>query len=205
VTELIDLLSDEDLSVRFEARETLMRLAGGVDHGPSEDATEIERQESLTKWKKWQVLQRMLKTNLDKTQTALVAEFQHKDRDKRYAAVAAARKLRMVVIDSFVAVLNDPDDGVRQEARHALVSLSRGTDFGPSENSDNTRCEEAVKSWTDWWVTEKEKLAKSKFDQAKKLADAGRREPARRRFQEIIQSFPGTKAAKSSKRLMDKL
>jgi hypothetical protein len=51
--ELIELLQDEEPSVRQAAREALVRLAGGADFGPEPNAPEEARAGAVQKWQAW--------------------------------------------------------------------------------------------------------------------------------------------------------
>jgi hypothetical protein len=51
--ELIDLLSDSEESVRQAARQALVQLSRGQDHGPRTDATEEELSTAVRNWRAW--------------------------------------------------------------------------------------------------------------------------------------------------------
>jgi hypothetical protein len=51
--ELIELLSDGDDDVRQAARRALVQISGGVDHGPSPDASFDERETARARWREW--------------------------------------------------------------------------------------------------------------------------------------------------------
>jgi TolA-binding protein len=59
-----------------------------------------------------------------------------------------------------------------------------------------------------WKALEESKPAEEKAEAALKLAqsllDAGRTEPARKRLQELIEKFPGTRAAAKAEELLKK-
>ncbi len=52
-SELIGLLQDSDDDVRQAARRALAQIAGGVDHGPSPDASVSEREFAVARWREW--------------------------------------------------------------------------------------------------------------------------------------------------------
>jgi hypothetical protein len=52
-TELIDLLADGDDDVRQAARRALVQISGGVDHGPSAEASFDEREAARARWREW--------------------------------------------------------------------------------------------------------------------------------------------------------
>jgi hypothetical protein len=51
--ELINLLSDDDAAVREAAHSALVQLAGGMDLGPSLNASEGERNTAVQRWRMW--------------------------------------------------------------------------------------------------------------------------------------------------------
>jgi hypothetical protein len=53
VNEFIDLLSDEDDSVRGLAHQTLVRVARGTDYGPSKGATKEDCDRAAERWRSW--------------------------------------------------------------------------------------------------------------------------------------------------------
>jgi hypothetical protein len=52
-SELIELLQDDEASVRRAAREALVRLARGTDFGPEPSASDDERAEAVRNWQAW--------------------------------------------------------------------------------------------------------------------------------------------------------
>ena len=51
--ELIGLLQDNEDDVRQAARRALVQISGGVDHGPSPDASSDERASAAARWREW--------------------------------------------------------------------------------------------------------------------------------------------------------
>jgi HEAT repeat protein len=51
--ELIGLLADGDDDVRQAGRRALVQISGGVDHGPSPDASSDERESARARWREW--------------------------------------------------------------------------------------------------------------------------------------------------------
>ncbi len=51
--ELIALLGDHEDDVRQAARRSLVQISGGVDHGPSIDASITERAAAMARWREW--------------------------------------------------------------------------------------------------------------------------------------------------------
>ena len=50
---LLDLLTDEESSVRQAGHDALVRLCKGQDFGPKPDATEAEQKQAAAKWRSW--------------------------------------------------------------------------------------------------------------------------------------------------------
>jgi hypothetical protein len=51
--ELVGLLSDPSAEVRKAAHQALVKLNGGTDLGPKKDATSLEREQAVKKWRDW--------------------------------------------------------------------------------------------------------------------------------------------------------
>jgi hypothetical protein len=51
--ELIGLLSDQSAEVRKAAHQSLVKLNGGTDLGPKPDASSLEREQAVKKWRDW--------------------------------------------------------------------------------------------------------------------------------------------------------
>jgi hypothetical protein len=147
-TDVIELVRDVDPSVRHMARLYLVDQTDGADFGPVEDETAAE--EVYLKWKTWQSRNRLMPRFRRYKEDRLIDGFADEDTDNRWVAIAVAHRRKLDVPDAFIAVLSDSEVDVRQEARHALVDLSGGSDFGPSENADDAQIEEAVDAWRTW-------------------------------------------------------
>ena len=79
-----------------------------------------------------------------------MAAFENQDPLERLAAVKAGRQRKIDSPEEFIARLSDPQPEVRQEARHALVQISGGKDFGPSEGAPLATAQEAAVQWQKW-------------------------------------------------------
>jgi len=150
--ELIQLLRDEDDSVRFEARQALAQSADGVDYGPKDSASEAEVTAVIAKWTKWlsrhKLMPKYAKADLETIRSA----FKSAESVDRWAAVTTARLQKTDIPSDFIGLLQDGDLDIRQEARHALVQLSDGSDFGPSENATIDEQTYATAQWKTWLV-----------------------------------------------------
>jgi HEAT repeat protein len=152
VKELLELLNDEDVSVRYEACEALAQSDGGVDYGPDESASEVEITAAVVKWTKWLKRRKSLPKYAKAGVETIRSGFKSADAVERWAAVTAARLQRADIPTDLIGLLQDDDLDVRQEARHALVQLSDGSDFGPSENATKDQQAYAADQWKIWQV-----------------------------------------------------
>lgn len=50
---IVERLNDDDASVRETAHQTLVRLNGGMDLGPTSDASPMERELAVKRWREW--------------------------------------------------------------------------------------------------------------------------------------------------------
>ncbi len=51
--DVIDLLADDSPGVRAEARQALVKLSGGTDHGPAPTASKAQREQAQRRWRAW--------------------------------------------------------------------------------------------------------------------------------------------------------
>jgi hypothetical protein len=68
--------------------------------------------------------------------------------DERLAAAAVCSARRVRWQNELIDRVADPDAGVSQAARVALIRLARGADLGPSGSENRA---EAQRRWRDWW------------------------------------------------------
>jgi hypothetical protein len=89
-------------------------------------------------------------------QTAAFIQQKLKDADaevrKAAARVVAEKHPRLT--GELIDLLADSLPDVREATRQALVKLSKGEDFGPTENADPAEVEAAQKKWRAWWATQ---------------------------------------------------
>jgi hypothetical protein len=200
---LIPLLRDSSVEVQQEARQALVELGGGeYDFGPPEQADPSAVDRAVTRWTTWWEREEMLMRLLDLAVPDLAVSFASSDVAERWAAATVARRRRAPLEEELIQLVRDPEEDVRQEARRALVQLAGGSDFGPPEAAGPQSIAESASQWERWWVEGREAAA----DDALKLAKAvlGRNPNAgRRRLQEIISEFAGTRAAQAAQNLLN--
>jgi hypothetical protein len=54
--------------------------------------------------------------------------------------------------EDLIDLLSDEESKVREAAHNALVRLSRGKDFGPKPDANESARTLAIKKWRDWWA-----------------------------------------------------
>jgi hypothetical protein len=69
---------------------------------------------------------------------------------QRFLAIHAVAKKRLPVEKELIDLLADKSPQIRQAAKHALVRLSRGNDFGPADNAAGTEIQAAQRQWRQW-------------------------------------------------------
>lgn len=151
IDELIGLLRDPDPFVRREAHLALLDLAKGENFGPSDWSNADEVTTAIIAWNHWRDRQKLLFRYGSLTNPQVIEEFKNANSNERWAAVAAARRRRLRVGDELIGLLIDTNHDVRQEARHALIHLADGSDFGPSETANEEERRDAITQWTKWW------------------------------------------------------
>jgi len=203
---LISLLRDANADIQQEARQALVELAGGWDFGPPPSADEAELNRATAGWTKWVQREKLMPQFASMTSAALAQAFQSSEPLQRWAAVAAARRQRAPLLGELIGMVRDPDNEVRQEARQALIQLTRGIDHGPPENATAAQCETAFHDWDSWWTKEKERverIARSELKRAEILM-ATNRTAAKRRLEEIAQKYAGTESGHRAQELLAK-
>ncbi|HPM84529.1 MAG TPA: hypothetical protein PLF81_27680 [Candidatus Anammoximicrobium sp.] len=205
---LIPLLRDDSADVQQEARQALVELGGGdYDFGPPENGDSPAVERSVERWTAWWQREAILPQLAGLPPQDLVVAFRSPEVPRRWAAVAAARRVRAPLHAELIQLVKDADGDVRQEARRALVQLAGGSDFGPAEDADARAVDQAEGQWENWWASEQQrreaaagnalKLARIVLD---KNPNAGRR-----RLHEVVTQFAGTQAAQTAQNLLDKV
>ena len=75
------------------------------------------------------------------------------DNEVRLAAVSTATVRSLLVANKFVIRISDSVPEIQQAARHGLVQLASGVDFGPSEGAGATAVVESSGRWRQWLST----------------------------------------------------
>ena len=191
--EYIERLADPEPEIRQQARQALVRLAGGDDFSPAPDAAIIE-------WKRWRVVKKI--PGLRRASTdELVAGMSATDDEQRWAATIIVHRKKLPLATELIELLMDADLLIQQEARQALVQLAKGEDFGPEMDASTEKAVESAEQWSEWWMRATEKTASQKLRQARVLLDKNP-EAARRRLVEIVTRYKGTDAAQEAQRLL---
>jgi len=99
-----------------------------------------------------ELLQTLLKAAPDKLRQAVKDD----DPQVRYVAIQVIAKRRLHLEKELIGRLSDPVWPVREAARHALVRLARGADFGPARSAGWYAQRQAVRRWQQWLAMQKE-------------------------------------------------
>jgi hypothetical protein len=81
---------------------------------------------------------------------SIAKKFRDPDPFIRWVAVHTAGKRWMPLEKELIELLADKDAAVRDAARHTLVRLSRGNDFGPLLKATPGQMEHAQNQWNQW-------------------------------------------------------
>jgi hypothetical protein len=101
--------------------------------------------------KQKELLPVLLRELMQEEPKKVVRRFLDPDSFVRCVAVYAAAKRWMPVEKDLIDLLSDPQPCVREAARHGLVRLSRGNDFGPIDLSGKaSQIEQAQAQWQRW-------------------------------------------------------
>ena len=207
-------LDDAESVVRQAARAALVALAGGVDYGPEPDATDAERAKAVAQWKAWADIRKQIEALPSESSDVVQSRFQHPHPAVRRAAVAVARERQLEAWDDYIrAVESDPDLSVRQEANQGLVELADGrASFAPPQGAGEAEWARVASKWKRWRINQLQMVAEDKLQQVKQVYEnhvkTGQFQKnaglLKQRFQEIIDQYPGTRAAEDAQRYLDR-
>ncbi len=207
-TALIELLRDNSPDVQQEARQALVEIAGGeFDFGPAEDSDPQSRELSQVRWTTWWQREELVPQLMAMSPEELAAAFRSPAMPQRWAAAAAARRMRAPLQPDLIQLVRDPDNEVRQEARRALAQAAGGSDFGPPETADAQAVEAAVQQWENWWAGEQERretAAAQALKMARIILDKNPN-AARKRLDDVVTQYAGTQSAQAAQDLLNKV
>ncbi len=83
--------------------------------------------------------------------STLTLQLHHDQAEVRAAAARAAAGRRPPLGNELIALLEDPEESVRQAARQSLLQLGRGLDYGPQPGASTSQRAQAVQQWRSWW------------------------------------------------------
>jgi HEAT repeat protein len=153
VNELLKLFDDPSQAVRREARNALVDLADGTDFGPADFSKTADVDTAISNWRLWDERRKRRFRNGVKTDDQIRVEMGSSDDEVRLAAVSTAAARSLPFAEELVARITDSVSDVRQAARHGLVQLASGTDFGPSEGASPAAVAESGIRWKQWLST----------------------------------------------------
>jgi hypothetical protein len=205
---LIDLLRDGSADVQQEARQGLVELgAGEYDFGPPETGDPQQMDHAVERWTTWWQREMLLPTFIGRPPEELAAAFRSPEVPQRWAAVAAARRVRAPLQPDLISLVRDTDQDVRQEARRALAQWAGGSDFGPPEDADPQSVETAAAQWEKWWAGEQERREAAAASALKLAQIVVETNPnaAQKRLQDVVTQFAGTEAAQTAQKLLNEV
>lgn len=104
----------------------------------------------------------------------------------------------------FIRLLHHRFPNVRDAAHQALVALAGGEDYGPDDDRQTAERFTAAGAWSRHFDAERyEATAAAALKNGEHLADAGKRDAARRQYQKVSQEYPGTAAADDAAKLLE--
>ena len=145
--DLIKMLSDTSQPVRREAHMALVDLADGRDYGP---ADENDLQAACGRWQLWEDRRRRRFNNSLKTDDQILASLSASDEEERLAAVTTAALRRLPAAVQLCECLSHRLPEVREAAKHALIQLADGRDYGPTDDANEEQRRLAVVRWQNW-------------------------------------------------------
>ena len=103
-----------------------------------------------------------------------------------------------------IRLLTHRDAALRSAAHQALVALAGGTDCGPANDRRPGDRFAAAGRWSLHFDEERyQATAESVLKNAQHLADAGKRDAARKQFQKLAREYPGSTAAEKADEYLD--
>ena len=125
----------------------LVDLADGRDYGP---AVETDLQAASRRWQLWEERRRRRFKNSLKTDAQILSSLSSSDDEERLAAVTTAAHRRLPAADQLCECLSHRLPEVREAAKHALIQLADGRDYGPTDDANEEQRRLAVARWQEW-------------------------------------------------------
>jgi len=145
--DLIKMLADTSQPVRREAHMALVDLADGQDYGP---ADENDLQPACGRWQLWEDRRRRRFNNSLKTDAQIRQSLSSSDDEERLAAVTTAAIRRLPAAEELCECLSYNMPEVREAAKHGLIQLADGRDYGPADDANEDQRRLAVARWQAW-------------------------------------------------------
>lgn len=133
-----------------DAHEALIELCNGQDFGPRRNASDAERRHIRDEWRRWWVENKLTPELLPQDEAKLKKSLSHRDPWWRWASVEALNQKGVQDGAVFMPKVRDPDGGIQQATRRALVRLAVDEDHGPAEGAGLEAVREAYDKWTEW-------------------------------------------------------
>lgn len=156
VTRLYDELLEQWLDPQTttsdaqDAHDALIELCNGQDFGPRRNASDAERRHVRDEWRRWWVENKLTPELMPQDEAKLKKNLGHRDPWWRWASVEALNQKGVQDGAVFTPKVRDPDGGIQQAARRALVRIAVEEDHGPAEGAGLEAVREAYDKWTEW-------------------------------------------------------
>jgi hypothetical protein len=206
--EMFELLRDPDPRLRQDIQKGLSFLTGDVEFALPDHADAAAREAVVQQWQAWyseetrQGYEHRLRATARREQPARLKAMVESPNVHERRAVAgnlSTRSQRMV--NHLLTLVADQDAQVRAAARHGLVAMADGQDFGPPDDATDEQRAAAVAGWQGWW---EECKLQEKLRLARMMTDVNPAAAARR-LEEIIRERPDAETGKEARALLDQI
>jgi hypothetical protein len=161
VTRLFEELLDQFLDPKTsttdaaDAHEGLVEFCNGQNFGPRGNATEAQKRHARDQWRRWWVENKLTPELASRDESRLKKNLGNRDSWWRWATLESLNQRGVQDGGLFVPKVRDPDSGIQQAARRALVRLAVDEDHGPAEGAGTEGVQQAFDKWTEWLRREK--------------------------------------------------
>lgn len=145
---------------------------------------------------------------------SMLASLKSFERSRVLAAIQRAVDVRDTLDDeekreaarSLIRLISHRDSKLRGAAHDALVAMADGKDFGPANDRRSADRTTAARAWSLHFDPERyQNAARSMLNNARQLADAGRRDAARKQLRKLLHEYPNSVAAGEAADQLDAL
>ena len=161
LTQLYDELLEQWLDPKTttsdaeDAHDALIEFCNGQDFGPRRNGSDNERRHARDEWRRWWVEHKLTPEISERDVDRLKKNLGHRSPWWQWASLTALDQKGIQDGGVFVPKIRDPDGGIQQAARRALVRIAVEEDHGPPELAGTEAIRGAFEKWTDWLRREK--------------------------------------------------